>query len=105
MRCIARPAAPGTDGEFAGQMRIRPGGEGGDLLVPDVDPFDLSLSANGIGEAVEAVTDDPVDAFNSRRSKRFGELICNSSCHVSSPVRGLDIRCDASPRHVCRNGA
>src|SRR5207245_6546234 len=70
---IARPTAPGADGEFAGQMRFRAGSEGGDLLVSDVDPFDLSLAANGIGEAVQAVTDDSVDAPDPRCGNDFGE--------------------------------
>jgi len=40
---IARAAASGTDRERAGEVGLRPGGEGRDLLVPDMDPFDLAL--------------------------------------------------------------
>jgi hypothetical protein len=45
---IARPAAPGTNGEGARQMRVRAGGESGDLLVPEVYPLDLALASDRI---------------------------------------------------------
>src|SRR5690242_4689220 len=52
---IARAAASGADGQGAGEVGLRPGGEGRDLLVPDMDPFDLALAAQRIGQPVEAV--------------------------------------------------
>jgi hypothetical protein len=36
---IARPAAPGTDGEPTRQMRLGAGREGGDFLVSDTRSF------------------------------------------------------------------
>ena len=48
MRCrLPGPQLPGTDGEIAGQMRLGAGREGRDLLVPDMDPLDLALPADG----------------------------------------------------------
>jgi hypothetical protein len=73
---IARPAASGTDRQFADQMRF---GAGGDLLVTDVQPFDLALPANRIGQAVEAVTDNAVDPFDAGDSESFGKLVRSSS--------------------------
>ena len=61
---VARPAAPGTDGELARQMRLSSGRERGDFLVPDVNPLDLSLAPNGVGQPVEAITHDAVDALD-----------------------------------------
>jgi hypothetical protein len=43
---IAWSAAAGTDGKLSGQMRLGAGCEGGDLLVPDMHPFDLALPTN-----------------------------------------------------------
>jgi hypothetical protein len=55
---IARPAAPGTDGELIGQMRLGTGRKGGDFLVPDVDPLDLALAAD-CSATVFAMGDSP----------------------------------------------
>ena len=78
---VAWSATSGADGDFSGQMGFRAGGEGRDLFMPDVNPLDLSLAANRIGEAVQAVTDNAVDALDPCCGKRFGELICNCACH------------------------
>jgi len=45
---VARPAAPGTNGEGARQMRVGAGGESGDLLVPEVYPPELALAPDRI---------------------------------------------------------
>ena len=63
---IARPAAARADGELTRQMRFGARREGGYLLVPDVEPLDLALSANRIGQPVEAVADDAVNALRFR---------------------------------------
>ena len=78
---IARPAAAGADRELAGQMRLGAGREGRDLLVPDMDPFDLALSADRVGEAVEAVADDAVDPLDAGRGEGLRELISDRFCH------------------------
>ena len=61
---VAGAAAAGADGEAAGDMGVGARGEGGDLLMPDMQPFDAAGSAQRIGEAVEAVADDAVDALD-----------------------------------------
>ena len=45
-------------------MRLGTGREGRDLLVSDVDPLDLALSSQRIGQPVEAVADDAVDPLD-----------------------------------------
>src|SRR5208282_2564989 len=80
---VARAAAAGADGKLAGQMRLGARGEGGDLLVADMQPLDLSLTANGVGQAVKAVADDAVDALDAGGCENLGELISNSSGHLS----------------------
>ena len=74
---IAGSAAPRADGELAGQMRLGAGREGGDFFVPDVDPFDLALAADRVGQTVQAVADDAVDALDAGGREGFGELIRN----------------------------
>ncbi len=72
------PAAAGADGERSGQMRFGAGREGGHLLVADMHPLDLGLAANGIGQAVEAVANNTIDSFDTRRGNSFRKLVCNS---------------------------
>jgi hypothetical protein len=45
---IARPAAPGTDGERAGEVRVGAGRESRDFFMPDMYPLELALGADRI---------------------------------------------------------
>jgi hypothetical protein len=56
---IAGPAAAGADGEAAGDVGVGARGEGGDLLMAHVQPFDAAAPAHGVAEAVQGVADDP----------------------------------------------
>src|SRR4029077_4895770 len=78
---IARSAAAGTDGELAGQMRLRTRGERGDLLVADMHPLDLALAPDQVGQPIQAVADNAVDPLDPRCGEGFGELISNGFCH------------------------
>ena len=64
---VAWAATAGADREFARQMRLGAGRESGDLLMPDMDPLDLALPADCIGEAVKAVTNNAIDALDTGR--------------------------------------
>src|SRR5580704_5517630 len=72
---IARPTTAGADRELAGQMRFGASGEGGDLLVPHMHPFDLALPADRVGQTVEAVADDAINPFDAGGRQRLRELI------------------------------
>ena len=82
---IAWSAAAGADRELTREMGLATGGERRDLLVPDVNPFDLALASQRVGQPVEAVADDAVNAFDSRRHENIGKLIRDPLCHHSSP--------------------
>jgi hypothetical protein len=62
-------------------MRLGAGRESGDLLVPDVNPVDLALPSDGVGQTVEAVADDPLDPPDARRGKGFRKLVGHGLCH------------------------
>jgi hypothetical protein len=81
---IAGPAAAGTNGELAGQVRFGAGREGRDLFVPDVDPLDLTLSSQSVGQAIEAVADDAIDSFDAGSGQCFYELVGYCFCHFFS---------------------
>ena len=71
---VARPAAAGADGELAGQVRLGAGGEGGGLLVAHVHPVDAA-GPQGVGEAVQRIADDALDALDARGDERLHQLI------------------------------
>ena len=83
---IAWTAAPRAYGERSRQMRFRTSRKCGDLLVPDVDPLDLPLVAEGVGQAVEAVTDDPIYALDAGCTQRFGNFMGNGLGHVEARI-------------------
>ena len=51
-------------------MRLSSGGDRGNLLLADMDPVDLALVPDGIGQAIQAVPDD----------FRFGSIASISRC-------------------------
>jgi hypothetical protein len=81
---IAGTTTAGADGEGTGEVGFGACGEGRDLLVPDVHPLDLALAAERIGQTVQAVADDAVDALDAGCREGFGELIGHGLCHLSS---------------------
>jgi hypothetical protein len=62
-------------------VRVRTGRERGDFLVPDMQPLKAVMAAQRIGEAIEAIAHDSVDALNAGGGEGFDHLVCNSACH------------------------
>ena len=63
IRCrLPGPQLRGADGQLAGERGLGGGGEGGRLLVADVLPGEVAVAAQGVGEPVERVAGQPVDA-------------------------------------------
>jgi hypothetical protein len=54
---VAWAATAGADRQLACELGLRPGREGRRLFVADMNPLDLPVSADGIGNRVEAVAD------------------------------------------------
>jgi hypothetical protein len=87
---VSWPAASGADRELSRQMRLGAGRKGGDLLVPDMDPFDLALASDRVGQPVEAVANDAVDPLDTGRCEDFRELIGDGFCHSCAPYLQAD---------------
>jgi hypothetical protein len=56
-------------------MRLSASREGSDLLVSDMDPFDLALAPQSVGEAVKTIADHAIDSLDARRSQRLRKLV------------------------------
>ncbi len=78
---IARSAAARAHREFTCQVRLGAGSEGGNFLVPDMDPLDLALTANGIRQTIETIADDAIDPLDARGGQCCCELVCYRVCH------------------------
>lgn len=78
---VARPAAPCAYRQLAREVRFGTRCEGGHLLVPDVDPFDLALTSQCIRESVEAVVDDAVHPLHTGQCEGLCESIREGSSH------------------------
>jgi len=82
---VAGPATTGADRQFARQVRFRTRGESGNLLMPNMNPLDLTLAAQRVGQTVKTVPDDAVYPPDTRSSEDFHELISNGFCHAPLP--------------------
>src|SRR5258708_4022009 len=82
---VAGATASGAHCEAAAEMRLGAGREGRDLLVTDVKPFDLSLTADRIGQPVQAIADDSVDPFHTRCDEGLRELV-RDGLHERAPL-------------------
>jgi hypothetical protein len=77
MRCrLSGPQLPAQTASSR-QMRLSSGGERGNLLLVDMDPFDLALAPDGIGQAIQAVH----DVFRFGSDSVLGGQQTNVRCH------------------------
>ena len=72
---VAGAAGRRADGEPAGEAGLGGGGEGGGLLVVDREEGDLPIPADGVGDGVEAVPHEPVDALHPKGLQVSDELV------------------------------
>ena len=66
---VAWPATAGADDELTRQMRLGTRRKSRDLLMPDMNPLDLTLPANCIRQAVKAITNNAINPLDTRRGK------------------------------------
>ena len=83
---VAGTATPRADGQLAGQIGFCARGEGGAFLMAHVHPIDDVQPAQRVGEAVQGVADDAIDALDPRMDQGF--------CHQVG--RGLRHGCSHS---------
>jgi hypothetical protein len=62
-------------------MGLRPSGECSRLLVPRVDPFDVTSSTERFGHPIQAVTDDTVYSADASGMKNLSQNIRNLMRH------------------------
>ena len=75
---VPRAAARRGHCEATGDRSFACRGEGRGLLVADVGPLDLAVTAKRVGEAVQRVAGEPVDAIDSRRLQGCDDVVGHS---------------------------
>ena len=65
--------------------------------MADVDPFDLPLATDRIGDPVEAIANDAVDALDTGHCEGLSELICHCTHNLGYPFRSLRTRSTMAP--------
>ncbi len=78
---IAGTAASGADRELAGQMRLGAGRKRAGLLVAHMHPVDAADPPQRIGEAVQGVADDTIDALDAGLLQRLRHVVGNDPGH------------------------
>ena len=72
---IARAAASGTHRQLFCQLCFRAGSERRCFFVSDRYPLQIFPRTNGIGNAVERISDQSVHSLHARRDQRFDQHI------------------------------
>ncbi len=78
---IAGPTAASTNGQFAGDSRFCPCGEGCGFLMANMHPVDLAKSSEAVIQSVEAIARDAPDTFNTCFGQGLSQKIRNSHAH------------------------
>lgn len=81
-RLVRRSCSNGGGEEPGCKGHQRRCGEGGDLLVPHMQPFDLPVTPSRIARAIQTVTDNAVIVLAPCRYGDIGKLISSRSCHL-----------------------
>ena len=97
---IPRAAASRTNGQCSGKVRFGAGGKSGNFLMADVDPFDLALSADRVRDAIQAVTNDAVNAFHAGGGEGLSKLICDGFHHRGPPLYSYPYSFLESPKRL-----
>ena len=66
-------------------MGVGARGEGRDLLMPHMQPFNAAGAAQRIGEAVQAVADDAIDALDPGCGENLDHLVGDGAGHTRPP--------------------
>src|SRR5699024_878905 len=71
---VTGAAAAGTDRQLTGELGVGRGGERSGLLVVAVHPLQVLVGADRLGDRVQAVPDQSVDAAHSRGVESIDQL-------------------------------
>src|ERR1019366_6444799 len=68
---IAWPATPPADGQLPGELRLSSGCERADLFMPDLNPGNALVAAQGVNNAVQRISGHAIDSLYSDLNKCF----------------------------------
>jgi hypothetical protein len=81
---IARTATVGAGTKLPARLRLRSGGKGGGFLVPRLNPPNFSALPDGVGDAVERITNHSIKARYASLAKTSDDRL-DDRCHAEFP--------------------
>jgi len=87
---VSWTAASGIHGQFASEMGLGTRGERCCFFMADMDPFNLSASANRIRNSVERISADAVNSLHSCFHQNIYKQVSHSLSHIYSLLDNLD---------------
>ena len=81
-RLVRRSCSNGGGEEPGSKGHQRRCGEGGDLLVPHMQPFDVAVAPSRIARAIQTVTDNAIIVLAPCRYGDIAKLISSHSRHI-----------------------
>jgi hypothetical protein len=81
---VAWAAASGAHGKGICQARFGTCRKCGNLFMADMQPLDLFLLANSVGQAVQAIPDDAVDPLDASRGEEEQNLFVLPQSHCAA---------------------
>src|SRR5262249_54882741 len=99
---VTRTAAPRTDRQTLGEVRLGAGGERRGLLMSHVHPSELVLSANGVRDPVERVNGDSVHPRDPPLDESVNEHVGNRFLAHHAPPRLWSTNTGLNDSSVCR---
>ena len=78
---VTRSAGTSADRQFAGQLRLRAGGESGNLFVPGGHPVDGAHAVQAIAQSIEGIAGDAPDTFHAGLFQHFGNVCGHGLFH------------------------
>jgi hypothetical protein len=97
---VARSATACAHHKVTTQVGFRTGGKRRNFLMPNMHPLDLMMLPDSVGNTVQGISTDPVDALDSGRNERLDDNFCRNGGHVTplpvssmSPSSFHDARC------------
>src|SRR5581483_6918996 len=80
---IAGTATAGASGQSASQLSLGAGGKCAGLFMPHVNKLGLALAAYRVGNGVETISNNAVNAFDTSFCDAGYQFVSNSVCHTS----------------------
>jgi hypothetical protein len=94
---VAWAATSGAHGQLAREMGLCTRGEGGGFFVSHVNPSNLGLRSNRVGDSIQRVARESINALNASTRESLNQQFRNVHSHRAAPFPLLRYNSALSP--------